>query len=318
MNPATAITKTHELVEKDKVNVLAGGVHSGAVLGIRDYIVSHKVPMVVVTAGANVLTQEKKSPYIFRVGTANAQQHVAGGWYAHEKLGFKSAFGVNLDFVTGHEYFDAFEKVFTAYGGQIVGEAWPAIGTADYGPFLAQIAAKAKEIDVVQTGVPGTDAVRFVTQYAEYGLKEKIPLFVMGDTVDETILPAEGDAAVGIMFYGAYAPAVDTPANHRFVEAHLKEYGYRPSIFGEAGYVAARVIVEAIKAVEGDLSDTSRFLEALRSVQFDAPRGPFKFDKDQNNVRPIYIGKVVKVDGELGKVITDVIPDVDQYWTGPK
>ena len=89
-------------------------------------------------------------------------------------------------------------------------------------------------------------------------------------------------------------------------------------MFSEQGYVGARVIVEAIKAVEGNAEDREKLLAALRQVKFEAPRGPFRFDKLQNVIEPVYIRRVDKVGGKLVNVVTDMIPEVDQSWTPKK
>jgi len=102
------------------------------------------------------------------------------------------------------------------------------------------------------------------------------------------------------------------------VAAYRKKYNEDPSLFSEQGYVGARVIVDAIKAVKGNVEDKEKFLEALRQVKFEAPRGPFRFDKFQNVIETVYIRKVDKIGGKLQNVVTDKIPDVDQFWTPKK
>jgi branched-chain amino acid transport system substrate-binding protein len=319
--PAVGITKVHELVEREKVNLLGGIVHSGVALAVRDYVHSHKIPLVLGMAGAKIITQDPKikSHYIYRSSTSAPMADFVGGWYAYTKLGFRKAIVSAPDYVAGHDEADGFMKFFKQLGGKVVLEIYPPFGAADYGPYLSKIVEKAKEADVFWCFFSGTEAVRFVKQYADYGLKEKLTPFLGGFTLEEGILPAIGDVALGIKTYVTYSRNIDNPENRSFVSAYKSEYKSNPGEFSEEGYVVAKVYIEAIKAANGDLSNIDRFVEALGKVKFNAPRGPFRFDKDHNAVRNIYIGEVGKdTNGELSIIISEVMPGVHQYWTPPK
>jgi branched-chain amino acid transport system substrate-binding protein len=54
-------------------------------------------------------------------------------------------------------------------------------------------------------------------------------------------------------------------------------------LFSDYGYVAMQVIDEALKATDGDTSNKDKLAEAMAKVQFDAPRGPFRFDPVTHN-----------------------------------
>ena len=317
-DPATGLTKTRELVENDNAEILTGYVHSGVILAARDYVHTNKIPMVVICGSARAVTQDRKSPHIFRTIRAGGQQERAAGWYLATKTGIKRAITVYPDYVMGYEGEDGFKTLFTKYGGKIVDSILPAIATADYGPFLGKIADKAKEADAVVCGFSGADGVKFVNQFAAFGLREKIPIWGWSDMVDYSLLPAEGDNAMGFNFYSDWDLTLDLPENRKFVESFRKEYQVDPGIFNQHGYVGAKAICMALEKVGGDLSNMERFLEALRAVKFPSTRGAFYFDKDQNPVNDVYIGKVEKVDGKIVRRIYDVVRNVDQHWMGPK
>jgi branched-chain amino acid transport system substrate-binding protein len=74
--------------------------------------------------------------------------------------------------------------------------------------------------------------------------------------------------------------------------------------------------VEAIKAVNGDVENKAKFLEALRKVELrDVPRGPMKLDDYMNPIQNIYIRKVERVGGELQNTVIQTYPNVSQFWT---
>ncbi len=45
-----------------------------------------------------------------------------------------------------------------------------------------------------------------------------------------------------------------------------------------------RVVTEALNATQGDTSNKSKLQDAIRAVEFDAPRGLFRFDPETQNV----------------------------------
>lgn len=312
-NPDQALAKARQLVERDRVQVLAGVTLSSEAGALRDYIVSSGVPLIVSNAGLPGLTRDPKmrSPLIFRVSFANGQHEAPFGRYAYEKLGFRRVVLTGLDYSAGHDKVGAFGKHFEAAGGTIVGEVYAPVDTADYGPYLQRIAQY--EADGVFAFYSGVDAVRFVQQYAEFGIKEQIPLFGSGDTVDESILQEQGEAALGYVSSSHYAVLYDSPENQELVRRTRERYGVVANQFVYQGYLTGRVIVEALAAVDGAIEDTARFLDALRAVRFRGPTGEFRFHPEsQGAIITVFIRRVERLpSGELGNVVLDVIPDVD-------
>lgn len=316
--PEVSPTKARKLVEKDRVHILAGTNSSVVANAIRDYVINRKIPLMICVAGAARLTQQDSSPYIFRASFANGQSGLAGGWYAYAKLGIRKVIMIFPDYIAGHEHANGFKKTFKAMGGEVLTDIYPPLGTTDFGPYLAKVSDYIGKVDRVWMGLTGSDAVRIIVQYSEYGLKEKIKLFVLGDMVDETYLPSQKEAALGIENYLHYAWALDTPENKRFTKIYREKFRYDPGMHSSAGYNGAKAIVEALKAVQGKIEDKEEFLKALRKVKFEAPMGPFRFDDHQNVVFNVYIRRVEKKGTEYFNVVTDKVPEVDQYWMLPK
>ena len=88
-----------------------------------------------------------------------------------------------------------------------------------------------------------------------------------------------------------------------------------PSYFSETCYTGARWIVEAIKAINGDVENSAKFFAALKKVELtDVPRGPMKLDAYLNPVQNIYIRRVERVGGELQNTVIYTYPNVSQFW----
>ncbi|HUL31918.1 MAG TPA: ABC transporter substrate-binding protein [Thermodesulfobacteriota bacterium] len=316
--PEVGLVKAKKLVEKDRVHILAGIISSGVAYAVRDYVTEKKIPLVITNAGATKLTQEQRSPFIFRTSFANGQQDRAGGWYAYAKMGARKVIMIGSDYAAGHEKGDGFKKTFTFMGGEIVEEIYPPLGTNDFAPYLAKIANYVGKVDRVWAFFAGSDAIRFVNQYQEYGLKEKLKLFCEEGVLDEANLPSQQDAALGIESYARYCIGYDSPENKRFVAEYRKKYRYDPGALSEGGYVGAKFIVKALEAVKGNIENQDAFLKALRGVKIEAPRGPVRFDEYQNVIFNTFIERVEKAGGKYNNVVVDIIPNVDQYWMPKK
>jgi len=316
--PEVGLVKAKKLVEKDQVRILAGIISSGVAYALRDYVTEKKIPLVITNAGATKLTQEQRSPFIFRTSFANGQQDRAGGWYAYAKMGARKVIMIGSDYAAGHEKGDGFKKTFKFMGGEVIEEIYPPLGTNDFAPYLAKIANYVGKVDRTWAFFAGSDAIRFVNQYQEYGLKEKLKLFCEEGVTDEANLPSQKDAALGIESYARYCIGYDSPENKRFVTEYRKKYNYDPGSLSEGGYVGAKFIMKALDAVKGNIENQEAFLKALRSVKFEAPRGPIRFDGDQNVIFNTFIERVEKKEGKYNNVVVDIIPDVDQYWMPKK
>jgi branched-chain amino acid transport system substrate-binding protein len=316
--PDVGLTKTRKLVESDKVHAVLGPVSSAVAVAIRDYMHERKVPLIITQATANNLTNEKASPILFRSAMSSYQQEAAGGWYVAAKMGHKKIAVVGLDYVAGHEQTDGFIKTFMESGGQSVEKVLMPLGAMDVAPYISRVQSKAGELDAVVAVLWGPSAPQFVKAYQEYGLKGKLPLLTLGETVNETYLRTVGDAALGVVSWLSYTPSIDSAENKRFVQAFNKKFKKDPVYNNHLGYLAARATGEALKAINANVEDQARFLEALRKVKFDAPGGTFRFDDKQNAVIPTYIRKVERAGGKLQHNVLDVVQDVDQFWKPPK
>ena len=318
MKPPVGIRRTEELIDQEKVDLLTGPVHSGILLGMRDKVHHSKTILIVSNAGANEISREKCSRWIFRTSFSNWQPNwPMGGWVAKHLA--KEAYILAPNYAAGRDQLAAFKETFLAAGGKVVrdGEEYPKLGETDYAPYLTKI--KSSGAKVVYAFFSGTDAVNFVKQYDQYGLKHAVRLAGAGFLTEPDVLPAQGKAALGIITGHFYTPLLDNPVNQRFVKDFRERYkGKMPDGFACQGYDTAEVIVRALKAVNGNTQDKDQLVEAIGRVEFDSPRGRFRFDpKTHNVVQPfIYMREVREVDGVLHNVPIDKVADVRDPGTG--
>ncbi len=223
------------------------------------------------------------------------------------KAGYRKAVLLAPNYLAGQVAEEYFEKGFNDAGGQVIQKLLPRVGAPDYGAFISQISPDADVAIVFFTGV---DAVRFLKQFADYGLK--LPLFGFTVTVDETVLPAEGKSALGFIGASQYFSTIDTPENAAFLQewnAAHQAAPEKPSWLTLAGWIAGAALDRSIATVHGDLGDKEAFLAAIRRATFDTPAGPFRFDDNNNPILPRYVMQIREVNGASQPVVIGTIPE---------
>ena len=309
--PALAKSKTQELVERDKVDVIIGPLATFEALAIDDYMLQSKVPLITPTSAAQMdLAQQGKSDYVVHVyGTAAQPMHVLGE-YAAKKLGYKRIAMIADDFTYGHEGAAGFHRVFEDNGGKIVQKLWPPLNVADYGSYMGQLKSN---VDGVYAGFAGSNPLRFLRAYKEYGFK--MPVFGNPTLVDEGILKNMGDEALGVYSASWYTVDRNAPDNKRFVEAIQREYKVTPGFYTAGTYTAGLWLEEAMKAIKGRFEDKAAFVRALHNVKLEqGPMGPIRLDEYGKPVLNIYIRKVERKDGQLVNTTLESILSVSQFW----
>jgi branched-chain amino acid transport system substrate-binding protein len=312
-NPVGAKTKTQELVERNKVHVIIGPLATFEALAIDDYIKEVRVPLITPTSAAqNDLAQQKRNDFVLHaVGTAAQPMHVLGE-YAAKKLGYKRVATIADDFTYGHEGQAGFQHAFEDNGGKVVQKLWSPLNAVDYGSYAGEIK---QNVDAVYAGFAGTNGLRFLRQFGEYGLKSKIAVLGNPTCVDEGVLKNMGDEAVGVVTASWYTATIDTPDNKRFVQAVLDEYKVVPGFYTAGTYTAGLLLEEALKLLNGKFEDSAAFVRALHDIRLTrGPMGPIRLDEYGKPILTIYIRKVERKDGVLVNTIVETVPDVSQFW----
>jgi branched-chain amino acid transport system substrate-binding protein len=300
--PDEALKKARKMVEQDQVDLVAGIVSSGVAAAVRSFFDETQSVLIIANAGANAMTRAAKSKYIFRTSFSNWQPNWPMGAWTYENVGKKALISVP-DYGAGADMLKAFENGFKAAGGTVVEkQLTPFPNMGDPAPFITQI--QNAKIDLVYAFYSGAAATTFVKAYGSFGLAGKLPLVGAGFLVEQDVLPAQGDAALGVKSGLHWALTLDNAVNKKFVEDYKKRTTKEANVFAVQGYDTARLIVDSVNAVQGNTKDKAKWIEAIGGVSFDGPRGKFKMDPKTNNVvQPIYARDVQKVGGTLQNVV---------------
>jgi branched-chain amino acid transport system substrate-binding protein len=306
-DPSVGVSKVRKLIEKDEVDVVVATVHSGVAAAIRNYIVDAKKLWLNPIATNDVLAEAGCSRYHFRFSASGWQASAPTASWARTKLQSKTAYVCAFNFAFGQQTAAHFKKTFEESGGKVVGESFPPFNTTNYAPYFPAI--RDAKPDVVFANFAGTDAVAFVKQFAEFGLSKQTKVVAPSNLVSEDVLPAQGEAALGIYSNSYYTPSYDIPKNRWFVKACKEQIGKDANHFHCAGYDVAQALVGAVRDARGDVADKEKLIQILEAMKFDSPRGVFRFDpKNHTPIEDIHVRQVQA--NPVRSVVVDVLKNV--------
>jgi branched-chain amino acid transport system substrate-binding protein len=295
-DPAKATDNINKLINRDRVDVVVGTVHSGVAMAMAKAARDSKTLLMIPNAGADAITGPFCAPNVFRSSFSNWQSSYAMG-VVMAKRGHKRAASISWKYAAGDEMVAAFKEGFEKGGGQVLKQLNLPFPNVEFQALLTDIAAT--KPDAVFAFFAGGGAVKFVRDYAAAGLNKTIPLYGPGFLTDGT-LEAQGDAAQGIFTTLHYADSLGTPRDEAFRLAYARAYKMQPDVYAVQGYDAAQMLAIGLNAVKGDLSRRDDFAAAIQKARIDSPRGPFTLSKAHNPVQDIYLRKV---EGKQNKVV---------------
>jgi branched-chain amino acid transport system substrate-binding protein len=287
LKPDIAVTKVKAFVDRDKVAFVVGPIFSNILAAIVKPVTEANVFLISPNAGTSSFAGKNCNPNLFVTSYQNDQVHEVLGQYAQES-GMKKVVIIVPNYQAGKDAAAGFKHKFT---GEIADEIYVPLGQLDYSAELTRIAAA--NPDAIFAFTPGGMGVNFVKQFRQSGVADKIT-FLSAFTVDESTLPAQQDAALGMFAGSDWAPDLDNPQNQAFVAAYLKEYNAIPATYAFQAYDAAMLIDSALRATDGNVADADALRAALKKAAFASVRGTFKFNNNHYPIQDFYLTKVGK------------------------
>lgn len=313
----TAVTQAKALIDEREVNFIVGPIATVEGQAVAQETNRRGMAQFIpILSDIDITMREKENfPDVIRISGWNAaQNNLPFGQWAYDQ-GYRKISTIGYDLQFSYDHCGAFLEMFQAAGGEVLVQLWHPTTTEDFSPFIAQL--QASDPDAIFVCNSGIGAVRFVNQWAEFGLKDQIPLLAAETVTDQSNLRSLDDSVLDIISVGHFAEGLDNPATQEFVDAYLTEYDTLPSYFSAANYTAADWLVQAIEMVNGNVEDQEAFLAAVRSIELqDSAMGSMKLDEYDHPIRDIYVRKVEKRDdGRLWNVVIDTFPAASQFWT---
>ena len=298
--PSKGVENANRLVQRDKVDVLIGTVHSGVQMGIQRVARESGVLSLIPNAGVHAATRGLCAPSVFRTSFTNSQPTLALGKPMMDK-GLKRTVWITWKYAAGDEAFEGFKESYTKAGGTIVKELGLPFPNVEFQALLTEIASLRP--DAVACFFAGGGAAKFIRDYAAAGLKDKIPLWGSG-FLTEGVLDAAGPAADHQRPH--YSDSLDTPRNRQFRGLRASDAAGRVRSAGLRHGPAARA---GHGRREGDMGNKQALYKALEQQTIDSPRGKWTMSKAHNPVQDIYLRRVEnkenKVIGIAAKALAD-------------
>ena len=293
MKPELAVQIADKMIQSDQVDLLTGIIWSNLAMAVVPNAVAQGKFYISVNAGPSPLAGAKCDKNYFNVAYQNDNFHEAAGNYAQTE-GIKKMFILAPNYPAGTDSLNGFKRF---YKGELAGEVYTKLGQTDYAAEIAQI--RASGADSVFFFLPGGMGIAFMKQYAQSGVG--IPVLGPSFSFSQDVLPAIGDAALGVKNSASWSKDLDNEANKAFVEAFQKEYNRLPSIYAAQSWDTANLILSALS--KASVKDKDAFRAALKAADFKSVRGEFSFNTNNHPIQNIYVREVVKE----GDVLTNKI-----------
>jgi branched-chain amino acid transport system substrate-binding protein len=292
--PNVGVQQFNRLVQLEKVDLVAGVVSSSVGIALSGLADKAQKPLVLVDTFADEITGKFCSPYVARTSfSANGFQYNSGKYWASH--GIRTAVIMGPDYSAGHSFLGAFKRGFEEAGGKVVQEIWtPFQKTKDWGAALTQ--ASSSGAQVIYAFYAGAEAVQVVKQHADFGLRDKLPMIGDHWVYDKLNWDAIGDLVVGPKFITTYLPNAKTEVNEKFVARYREMFKQDPEVNAELGYDNGKAILLTLEKFGGKMpADGSEFIAAMRSLNFESPRGKVRFNASGSALlEKIYVVQVAK------------------------
>lgn len=287
--PAKAPENTNRLVQRDKVDVLVGTVHSGVQMGMVKIAKETNTLLIIPNAGLDAATGALCAPNIFRTSFSNWQPSFPMGKVLADR-GIRNVVSFAWKYGAGEEAVAGFTEGFIKAGGKSVRGLWIPFPNVEFQALLTEIASL--KPDAVFVFFAGGGAAKFIKDYAAAGLRKTIPLFGSGFLTDG-VLDAVDNAAEGLETTLHYADGLNIPRDKLFRAAYAKAHKIQPDVYAVQGYDAGLLLAAGLEAVNGDIEKRKEMILAMEKARIDSPRGAWTMSKAHNPIQDFYLRKVV-------------------------
>jgi branched-chain amino acid transport system substrate-binding protein len=289
--PDNTATVARELIDVEGVNILVGTVSSGATATLQGIAAESKIPLVVAPAAANDITGVNFNEYTFRTSRNNYQDAINECAYLTKQ--YKTFVQIAPDYAFGQGSATAFRDACGLDGGEFVADdIFAQLDTTDFTPYMDPILNSGAEALIVTWA--GGGFVPLMQAATDQGVFEKTAL---GATfIDNVLMPLWYGNAIGSTNGILYHWSAPKNAVNDFLVAEQKaRYGTMPDLFAADGMNAAIMLVEGLKATNGD-AGADALLPAFEGMSFEGPKGTVYIrPEDHVAIQDMYILKLVNL-----------------------
>ena len=294
--PQDAVRLAGELIESDKVDLLAGGFLSNVGLALSDFSAQKQVIYIAGEPLTDALVWQKGQKFCFRLRPST---YVQAAILVEEaaKLPAKRWVTVAPNYEYGQSAVKWFSELLKARRPDVefVAAQWPALGHIDAGA-VAEALASAKP-DAIYNVTFGPDLTNFVRQGNTRGLFEGRSVVSLLTGEPEYLDPLGEETPPGWIVTGYPWASLDTPAHVAFREAYQKKFNDYPRMGSVVGYSLIQAIAAGIGRAGGMTPD--RLAGGFAGATFETPFGAAMFRPlDHQSTLGTFLGKTALKDGK--------------------
>lgn len=282
----SAMRKTEQLLDKDKVSAVIGCWTSACRKSVRPIIERHNALMIYPMAYEGL----ERSPNIIYTGAAPNQQVLPAVNWAYENIGTRF-YLLGSDYIWPHAVHAIVRDQIRALGGTVVGESYLPFGSLDARESVAAI--KASQPDVVLSTVVGDSNPVLYHEFRTAGLTSRQIPIISFSIAETEIQGLPGADINGHYAAWGYFQSINRPTNQGFVERFRRKYGDARVVSDvmETAYFSTLLWARAVERT--GTVDPDEVNHALLGINLDAPEGIITVDPSTRHTwRSFNIGQI--------------------------
>ncbi|MFC0409882.1 ABC transporter substrate-binding protein [Roseomonas elaeocarpi] len=266
--PQDAVRLAAELVEAQKVDLLAGGYLSNVGLALGEYAANNRKLYVAGEPLTDALVWEHGNRFTFRLRPSTYMQAAILAEEAAKVPAHRWAL-VAPNYEYGQSAVKWFRQFLQARRPEVefVTEQWPALGRIDAGPTVQAI--EAAKPDAIFNVLFGPDLTAFVRQGNTRGLFDRRMVVSMLTGEPEYLDPLGDEAPEGWIVTGYPGEQIDTAEHRRFAESYRARFNEKPMCGSMVGYALIQSIAAGLSRAES--ADTEKLIAGFSGLEFETP-----------------------------------------------
>jgi branched-chain amino acid transport system substrate-binding protein len=187
--------------------------------------------------------------------------------------------------------------------GHTVSKILVPFGASDLTPYAQQL--KNANADLVFIAWAGANSVQMWQALQQQGVPKSTT--IVTGLANRATYQSFGPLVPGVKLLSHYVYQAPKNKVNDWLVKSLRKRGQVPDIFTPDGFVTAQLIVQAVKAADGD--DVDKMISALENYKFTGPKGPERVrPEDHALLQPMF--KVELVKGTNGRYDAKVLGTV--------
>lgn len=291
-----AVTAAKDVIGQG-TQIIAGTASSGIALALAEQAAQNQILYISGPAAADAVTGVNE--YTFRSGRQSYQDVATAGTFIGDPDG-QSVVVFAQDTAFGQGNAAAVEAVLGGQGATVTSVLVPEDAT-EFTPFAQQVLASGADLAFVAWA--GATSGAMWQALSQQGVFDAMP--VVTGLGDIATYGAYGEASEDISFLSHYFGGAAGTAIEDEMIASLEAAGHEADLFSPDGFVAAQMIVQAVRE-GGDTVDG--MIAALEGWSFDGPKGAYEIRaEDHALIQPMFQARLVADGDSFRPELVDVV-----------